>query len=431
MPATAAKPRSVRWIRPPLYQKQLAAFFNPARIATCEASTKAGKTHAAMVWLLEFALLNGRPGRNYWWVAPSYGQAKIAYRRLKRAIPTWARTCNDSELTITLACGAILWFKTGEKPDNLYGEDVFAAVIDEASRLRAEAWTAVRSTLTFTRGPIRLIGNVRGRGNWFFALCRKAEAGEQGMSYMKITALDAVDAGILAADEIDGARRELPEHVFNELYMAQPSDTGVNPFGYDHIKACLAPLSIVPAIGFGWDLAKSVDWTVGIGLDRDMVTANFDRFQKPWEETITTIQEVTGKRGALVDSTGVGDPILEALQRRPKASSASNFEGYKFSSSSKQMLMEGLAVAIQQHRVKFPEGPIRQELENFEYAYTKTGVRYSAPEGFHDDCVMALALAWRRCNIEAGIIPQASGGKVAGSRRGNVGNPNRYGRSAY
>jgi hypothetical protein len=33
------------------------------------------------------------------------------------------------------------------------------------------------------------------------------------------------------------------------------------------------------------------------------------------------------------------------------------------------------------------------ELETFEYEYTRTGVRYSAPEGLHDDCVCALALA--------------------------------------
>jgi len=36
---------------------------------------------------------------------------------------------------------------------------------------------------------------------------------------------------------------------------------------------------------------------------------------------------------------------------------------------------------------------IVRELEAFEYVYTRTGVRYSAPEGLHDDCVCSLALA--------------------------------------
>ena len=33
------------------------------------------------------------------------------------------------------------------------------------------------------------------------------------------------------------------------------------------------------------------------------------------------------------------------------------------------------------------------ELRNFEYSYSRTGYRYSAPEGAHDDCVCSLAMA--------------------------------------
>ena len=71
-------------------------------------------------------------------------------------------------------------------------------------------------------------------------------------------------------------------------------------------------------------------------------------------------------------------------------------ELFKFSQTSKQQLMEGLAAAIQQRKIGFPEGVITEELNNFEYVYTQTGVRYSAPSGLHDDCVMALALAWKK-----------------------------------
>ena len=37
-------------------------------------------------------------------------------------------------------------------PDSLYGEDVYGAVIDEASRMKEDAWVAIQSTLTATRG---------------------------------------------------------------------------------------------------------------------------------------------------------------------------------------------------------------------------------------------------------------------------------------
>lgn len=373
--------------RPHLYPKQTDAFFNDKRYSLCEATTKAGKTVAGMAWLVELAL-HGAPGQNYWWVAPVYPQAKMVYNRIKRGLPKELIRTHDTDMWIELPSGARLVFRSGEKPDNLYGEDVYGCVIDEASRLREEAWFAIRSTLTATRGPIRMIGNVKGRQNWFYRMARKAEAGDPSMHYSKIIAADAVAAGILSAEEIEDARRQLPEQVFNELYLAQPSDDGGNPFGLKAIAECVHPLSNLPPVTWGIDLAKSVDWTVAIGLDRYHKTCRFERWQSPWNLTFARIKKLVGHTKAYVDSTGVGDPIVEALQQ-----GAPNFEGYKFNTSSKQMLMEGLAAAIQSKDVGYPEGVIKSELENFEYEYTRTGVRYSAPQGLHDDCVCALALA--------------------------------------
>ena len=63
------------------------------------------------------------------------------------------------------------------------------------------------------------------------------------MSYQKITAYDAIDAGILSEDEIEDARRQLPDNVFRELYLAEPSDDEGNPFGIIAIYDCIAPMS--------------------------------------------------------------------------------------------------------------------------------------------------------------------------------------------
>lgn len=384
----------IRVRRPRLYPKQEAFLFARERVSITEASTKSGKTVGCMAWLIEQATIHGQDGRNYWWIAPTFSVAKIAYRRMKRAIPRELYVPNETELTITLLHGAVIWFKGADNPDGLYGEDVYAAVIDEASRCKADAWYAVRSTLTKTRGPVRIIGNVKGRKNWAYQLARKAESGEPDMAYFKLTAYDAVEGGILDAQEIEDAKRTLPDAVFRELYLAEPSDDGGNPFGIDAIRKAIAQLSRKPAKCWGWDLAKSTDWTVGIALDEEGAVCQLERWQGPWESTITRIKALTSTLPALVDSTGVGDPVLEALQKN----GGWNFEGFKFSAPSKQQLMEGVAVAIQQRKVSYPEGVIVKELEAFEYEYTRTGVRYSAPEGLHDDAVCALALAIAKRN---------------------------------
>lgn len=379
----------VEYERPWLYPLQERFLFAPERYSIVEASTKTGKTVGCMVWLFEQAAVHGAPGRNYWWIAPTRPVAEIAFRRLKRAIPKHLYTTNESDLTLSLPNDTTIWFKGADRPDTLYGEDVYAAVVDEATRCKEESWHAVRSTLTATRGPVRIIGNVKGRKNWAYNLARKAEGGAQDMHYSKLTAYDAVEAGVLALEEVEDAKRNLPEHVFRELYLAEPADDGGNPFGLEAIRQCVAPLSTLDPVVWGIDLAKSQDWTVAIGLDEEGRTCRFIRFQRPWRDTIRDLRQAVGRTASLVDSTGVGDPVLEELQ----ANHGQNFEGYKFTAPSKQQLMEGLAIDIQTQAVRYPEGPILNELETFEYAYTRTGVRYTAPAGLHDDCVMALALA--------------------------------------
>lgn len=377
---------------PHLYPKQHAAFFGAERTSICEASTKAGKSVGALAW----ALAEGArfPGASGLWLSPIYAQAEVMFERLSRMLTkadpqraTWDN--NKSKLWVAVPGGCKVWFKGGDNSDSIYGSDYSFVVIDEASRVPEAAWYAVRSTLTATQGRIRIIGNVKGRQNWAYREARKAEAGAPGMAYHKIIAADAVAAGVLAPEEIEDARRTLPDNVFRELYLAEPSDDSGNPFGLAAIRSCVALESEASPVAFGIDLAKSVDWTVVCGLDADGCVCTLDRWQSDWGQTKRRILDTCGEVPTLVDSTGVGDPIVEDLQR----ARGGVFEAYKFTSQSKQQIMEGLAAAIQRQEVRFPSGWLQNELEVFEYEYTARGVKYQAPEGLHDDGVCALALA--------------------------------------
>lgn len=404
--ATGRAPRqTLRYQRPPMYAKQVAAFFGPERWVAIEASTKAGKTTGALFWLTERAVLDPVPGGVRWWIAPVYPQAEIAYRRFKiynAATRGTLWTCRDVDREIELVNGQRIAFKSGEKPDNLFGEDVRDAIADEASRIRNESWHAIRSTLTATRGALRAIGNVRGRANWHYELARRAEGGAPNHAYHKITADDAIAAGVLAAEEVEDARRSLPRRVFEELYYCVPSDDGGNPFGLEAIRAASAPLTRRPVVAWGWDLAKSLNYTVGVGLDEHGHVAALERFQLPWPETMGRIRRATGGTRALIDETGVGDPIVEMF-RRPRSfgiagAPVPNLEGLKLNATNKQQLLEALAVAIQERRTTVPyeagelEYP-RTEYESFEFRLTRTHTLYAAPDGLDDDIVIAHALA--------------------------------------
>lgn len=368
------------------YQKQI--LNSSARYTVTEAATKVGKTASHIIWLFEQALLC-KENQAVWWVAPVYAQAEIAYNRMKTQVSDKDFfKANDSKLLLTMPTGAKILFKSAEKPDNLFGDDVFAAVFDEFTRGREESWFALRSTLTATKAKCKFIGNVKGKKNWGYRMAQRAKTGDEPeYEYFKITAYDAVREGILDEEEIQQARKDLPEAVFKELYLAEPSEDGANPFGLQHIRQCIYGISALPPVCFGIDFAKSTDYTVIIGLDQFGSVCYYDRFQRDWRQTVQAVLALPNVP-MKVDSTGVGDPIAEEIQR-----SRGNVTGFKFSSFSKQQIMEGLALAIQNKRISFPEGMIVNELEQFEFVYTRTGVKYSAPEGFHDDCVCALALA--------------------------------------
>lgn len=382
--------------RPKLADYQKAILNSKARYTITEASTKAGKTFSHLWWLFEQANNPPKMGANYWWIAPVYSQAQIAFSRVKRVVAqSGLYRVNESSLYIETPAGAFIWFKSAEKPDNLYGEDVYAAVFDEFTRAREAAWIALRTTLTATKAPCKFIGNVKGKGNWGYRLGLKARAGEPGYEYFKITAYDAVAAGILDAAEIEQAKRDLPEHAFRELYLAEALDDMANPFGIKFIEKCIKPISSNDPVCYGVDLAKSVDWTVIIGLDDSGDICVFERWQSDWAQTRRRIIQMIGSNPAFIDSTGVGDPIVEDIKIE-----CHQVEGYHFSQTSKQQIMEGLVVAVQNQEVSILDGMMREEMETFEFEYTRTGVKYRAPEGMHDDIVCALALAYQKFNTK-------------------------------
>lgn len=428
------KGREIVYTRPPLYDYQKKILDCPARFSVTIAATKCGKTASHIVWLFEQALqcvINpiektlvmtkegdkyvyiknptlGQINQSVWWIAPTFGQAKIAFNRMKSQISdkTFFKA-NETNLVITLKTGVKIEFKTGEKPDNLYGDDVYAFVFDEFTRAREGAWHALRSTITATGGRGKFIGNAKDKKNWGVKLAMRAKGGEDSdYAYFKITAYDAAAVGMMTKDgrplieEIESAKRDLPENVFNELYLAESSEDGSNPFGLKYIAACCVPeLSKEPSVCYGIDLARKIDFVSIIGLDKLANMSHYHNFTKVgWSQTIDTIKYLPNKPMAL-DSTGVGDVVLSQVElAQPQV------EGVVFTPQSKQRLMEGLAVAFQGRKLLIADdgnvvngtGKLRHQLEQFEITYTRTGVRYSAPEGDHDDDVCALALAWHK-----------------------------------
>jgi terminase large subunit-like protein len=356
------------------------------RFNVLQCGRRFGKTTLGVDLALDVAIEHQPVG----WFAPTYKLLDEAWRDVLKAAREVITATDKQQRRVELIGGGVIEFWTMDHPDPGRGRKYARVIVDEAGIVRDldVIWTqALRATLTDLRGDAWFLGTPKGH-NYFHTLFQRGQQGDVGWQSWRFA---TVANPFLDPAEIESARQELPDLAFRQEYLGEAVEDGSNPFGIAFIQACIVPaLSSAPARHYGVDLAKSVDWTVALGLDASKVVCAFDRFQAPWQETFDRVKRTVGHVPTLVDSTGVGDPIVERLVRE----GGPHFEGFKFTSTSRQQLLEGLAAVIQKREVRFPDGPIVRELESFSYEYTRTGgVKYLAPEGLHDDCVMALALA--------------------------------------
>ena len=314
----------IRIKKPNLADYQKDFLYNDSRFTVTEASTKVGKTFAHIWWTYEQSHEDwNKEGYNHWWVAPVYSQTKIAFKRLKTKLGrTGAYKINESNLTITTPLGSIIHFKSADKPDNLFGEDVYSIVFDEAPRAKVDSFYALRSTITATRGKMKLIGNFGGTANWMHQLKEKAVKDKE-YAYYRVTAWDAVDAGILDRAEIEQAQRDLSPKIFKQLYLAEEQESddmlctfdSINDlFTNNHVKggnryitADIALHGSDKFIIFVWDGFKIIHYVEIDKCEADEVTALIKK--------IATRYNV-GRSNITYDADGLGSFLAWLSKRR-------------------------------------------------------------------------------------------------------------------
>lgn len=366
-----------------LHPSQLTVYRNLARFNVLEIGRRWGKTTFGIQIGIESAILSRKCG----WFAPSYKYLADPVRDFERALAPLISRHDRVEKRLELATGGSIDFWTLEDPDAGRSRFYDQIIVDEAGFVPGllDWWNnAARATLADRKGHALFLGTPKGTGD-FHRLYLQAEGDTSGQ--WKAFRIGSIANPHLDSDEIEAARRSMPAEVFRQEFEGVPAEDGGNPFGLDAIRQCVAPISTAPPEVWGVDLAKSSDYTVAVGLDKAGAVCRLERWQAPWTVTRERLARMIGNVPAQIDSTGVGDPIVEDLARVCR-----HVEGFKFTAQTKQQLMEGLQISIQTGEIRFPDGWLRSELEAFGFRYSGRTVRYEATVG-HDDGVCALALA--------------------------------------
>jgi len=393
MKISSSKVRELIKFNPHL--KQLEVINNKDRFVTLCWGRRTGKTMLASYFALIELL---KPNKNIWIVAPSYDLTTRCWDYLIPWIDTYFKDLfkvNNSAREINSKHNSRLELKSAENPHSLIGIGLDLLIIDEAARIPEKIYTQnLRPTLSDKNGRVLFISTPFGL-NWFYQTYNKGVAGNTG--YYSSHASTS-DNPLIASAEIEEAKLNIPENIFKQEYLAQFVEGAGTVFrNIDKIifNDCLKDPEQGHTYLMGVDLAKHSDYTVLTIIDRyDWHVVFWERFKDlDWRMQKLKIAHLSLKyNNALcrIDSSGVGDPIVEEL-----ISDGVPIDPYKFTSVSKRELIENLMIKIEQQEIAIPKiSVLLDELKSFSYYISEQGnLRYSAPSGQHDDCVISLALA--------------------------------------
>jgi hypothetical protein len=351
----------------------------------------------------------------YWWIGLTWRSAsmKRAWRLLKYYVrKIWQALgkkpdtyIREADKELYLPNGSAIWMRSAERPDSLAGEGVDGAIVDEFSLMDEIIWTEYLEAALLDREGWAWLGGVPKGENWATRLWRMAHE-RAGWRFFHFTTYDNPK---LSRERIDDIKANTPEVLFEQEYLAQITpDAGAVFRGVRHVLT--APTDAKPIwkrhyIG-GLDWARHHDYTVLVILDavtREMVA--MDRFNKvDWALQRGRIRELydTWLPDVIyAESNSIGEPNIEALQMEGLP-----VHPYATTSQSKPWLIGGLALAIERKEIALlPDDVLVNELQSYTMERLPSGgYRYGAPSGMHDDCVIALALAWQGVSIPSVVV---------------------------
>ena len=327
-------------------------------------------------------------GSNIGWVSPIYKQSKRVYNELKKAtIRSGLFTYNDSELIIRGFDSTITFF-SAERPDNIRGNTFDYLVCDEFDFMKANIWEEILQPTVLVKGKkVVFISTPKGKRMMYrLSLLRHQD---DRYRYFKFT---SYDNPMIDSREIDSIRTTVPDHIFRQEYLAEFIDGASGLFR--NIRESIGRAEHKGRIYGGLDIGRADDYTVlTIGTKEGGILTVQRWRHDEWSNIIDKVAKVIKEYNAAtyVEVNNQGDVFYEMLRKKV----GNLIEPFTTTSKSKPIMIEDLAVSFEQMELLIPDDEyLIDELEAFTYVFDpKTRhVKYSAPEGIHDDCVMSMAL---------------------------------------
>jgi len=378
--------------------------------------TKTGKTMggtagmAAFFHIMTFGIIRH--------VAPIYSQSKIGMRYVESFLPgkPYYKSNKSEHAIMSLDKSRTNRFEFwhGQNPEDLEGEACYRYLLDEAAKMKAQAYDSAVTTMTKTRGKLAATSTPRGK-NWFYVKCMEAKEKmnwclKKGIppSHIFIHAPTSANPYIDPA-VIEDAKKSLPNRLYKQYYLAEFIDDG-SVFSFRHCiqgeelefetqekQLWIDSTVIGPQVVIGADWGKQEDYTVFTAWDiTSRRLRGFMRFR--FEDYVTAVTHLVWfssnwENGLEVehDKTGLGNVVDDLLSHTELP-----YEGVVFTNKEKARWVNQLMIAFERRIPKLPNwNEMVTELDAYEVHVSEVGnFKYAAASGFHDDIVSSILLGW-------------------------------------
>jgi hypothetical protein len=375
------------------------------RFNVCVNGRRWGKSTLGVDRVVATALQSAPVG----WFAPTYKMLLDVWRELTAVLEPVIVDKSESERRLQLTGGGVIeCWSLDSAGDSARGRKYKLIVVDEAALVPElqRAWQGtLRAMLADLKGGAWFLSTPRGLGDFKTLFDRGQDSQRTDWASWQ---MPTVSNPYIDPAEIEAARLEMTEAMFAQEFLAQfIAWEGAVFRGI--LEAATAPWNAEPERGheyvMGCDWGRSIDYTVFCVVDvtkRTMV--ELDRSNKVDYVLQRGRLEALCKKWRpsciVAEANSIGQPLIEALWR-----DGLPVQPFTTTNASKAFIIEALALALERGQVRIlPDPLLLAELQCFQCERLPSGLmRYSAPPGSHDDCVMALAL----CGVAVGAVTQA------------------------
>jgi hypothetical protein len=392
---------TIRFPKPHVKQAEIAA--SKAKRVVVNAGRRAGKTTLAARISIKKMILEKR---RVLLSSTTQNQADAFWEKSKlwlgELIDAGVVEKNEQRRMLTYkANGGCIRVKTAYDADTLRGDYADFLVLDECALLAPDAWDKVGAPMLLDNdGDAWFISTPR-RRNWFHTLFQRAESDTTGRwAAFHFTSFDNPHLSKAALEEVAS---DLSAEAYRQEIMAEFLE-GEGSVFRNIVENLTANAHTDPSEHLDHRMVMGVDWAqkndftclcvVCADCRCEVALERFNQIDWALQRgRLTALVEKWNVFYVQAEENSIGSPNIEALQ----------IEGlpiYPFmtTAASKPPLIQSLALAFERRECQWLEhSAATAELHAFEsrIASNTHRVSYAAPEGLHDDTIIARALAWR------------------------------------